>query len=50
MSDDQGRVAVAAITGSIPRDAIMGIYLYGSALASGLRPGSDLDLALVGAG
>ncbi len=47
MNDDQGRVAVAAITGAIRRDAIVGIYLYGSALGGGLRPDSDLDLALV---
>lgn len=48
MSGDQGCAAVAAITGSIPLDAIAGIYLYGSALAGGLRPDSDLDIALIG--
>jgi predicted nucleotidyltransferase len=47
MNDDQVRVAGAAIEGSIPRNAIVGIYLYGSALAGGLRPDSDLDLAVV---
>lgn len=47
MNDDQVRVAAAVIEGSIPRDAIVGIYLYGSALAGGLRPDSDLDLAVV---
>lgn len=47
MNDDQLRVASAAIRGSIPRDAIVGIYLYGSALAGGLCPDSDLDLAVL---
>ena len=47
MSGDQAHAAVAAITGAIPRDAVAGIFLYGSALAGGLRPDSDLDLALV---
>lgn len=47
MDDDQIRAADAAIQRSIPRDAILGIYLYGSALAGGVRPDSDLDLAVV---
>lgn len=40
------RAAVDAIERSMPRDAIVGIYLYGSALAGGLRPDSDLDFAV----
>lgn len=47
MNDDQVRVAAAAIEGSVPPEAIVAIYLYGSALAGGLRPDSDLDFALV---
>lgn len=41
------RVAAAAIEGSVPPDVVVAIYLYGSALAGGLRPDSDLDFALV---
>lgn len=47
VSDEQARAAVAAITGSVPREAVVGVYGYGSAVAGGLRPDSDLDLALV---
>lgn len=47
VDDDQVRAAGAAIQRSIPRDVIVGIYLYGSAVAGGLRPDSDLDLAVV---
>lgn len=47
MDDDQVRAADAAIQRAIPRDALVGIYLYGSALAGGLRPDSDIDLAVV---
>lgn len=47
VDDDQVRDAGAAIQRSIPRDAIVGVYLYGSAVAGGLRPDSDLDLAVV---
>lgn len=47
MDDDQVRAAGAAIQRSITRDAIVGIYLYGSAVVGGLRPDSDLDLAVV---
>jgi predicted nucleotidyltransferase len=47
VNDDQVRAAEAAIERSIPRDAIVGIYLYGSAVAGGLRPDSDLDLVVV---
>ncbi len=47
MNDDQVRLAAAAIEGSVPLEAIVAIYLYGSALAGGLRADSDLDFALV---
>jgi len=36
--------ALAALTDALPRDVVLGVYLYGSALAGGLRPDSDLDL------
>lgn len=47
MNDDQVVVAAAAIERAVPPDAIVAIYLYGSATAGGLRPDSDLDFALV---
>ena len=47
MNDDQAAVAAAVIERAVPPNAIVGIYLYGSALAGGLRPDSDLDFALV---
>lgn len=40
-------VAAAAIERALPPDAVVAIYLYGSAMAGGLRPDSDLDFALV---
>lgn len=40
-------VAAAAIERALPPDAVVAIYLYGSAVAGGLRPDSDLDFALV---
>ena len=47
MDDDQVGAAAAAIERSLPPNAIVAIYLYGSAVAGGLRPDSDLDFALV---
>jgi streptomycin 3"-adenylyltransferase len=47
VNDDQAAVAAAVIERAVPPNAIVGIYLYGSALAGGLRPDSDLDFALV---
>ena len=47
MNSDQVRAAVDAIQDLIPPDVIVGIYLYGSAIAGGLRPDSDLDLAVL---
>jgi predicted nucleotidyltransferase len=45
--DDQVRAAVGAIERAVPADAIVAIYLYGSAMAGGLRPDSDIDVAVV---
>ena len=47
MNRDQVLAAVGAIGDSIPHDAVVAVYLYGSAVAGGLRPDSDLDLAVV---
>lgn len=47
MNDAQLRAAVDAVTRVVPADAILGIYLYGSAVSGGLRPDSDLDLAVL---
>jgi predicted nucleotidyltransferase len=45
--DDQIAAAVDAVRDSIPRADIRGIYLYGSAVAGGLKPDSDLDILVV---
>lgn len=47
MSDPQLRAAMNAVRRAVPADAILGVYLYGSAISGGLRPDSDLDLALL---
>lgn len=47
MNDAQLRAAVDAVAGVLPAGAILGIYLYGSAAGAGLRPDSDLDLAVL---
>jgi streptomycin 3"-adenylyltransferase len=47
VNGDQAAAAVAAMGESVSLKAIVAIYLYGSAIAGGLRPDSDLDLALV---
>lgn len=45
--DGQVDAAVAAIHRALEADAIVGLYLYGSAVAGGLRPDSDLDLLIL---
>ena len=45
--DDQVAAAVAAVRASIPVADTLGIYLYGSAVAGGLKPDSDLDIFVV---
>ena len=45
--DDQLDAALAAIREAIEPDAVVGVYLYGSAVAGGLRPDSDIDLFVV---
>ncbi|MEX0826444.1 MAG: aminoglycoside adenylyltransferase family protein [Acidimicrobiia bacterium] len=45
--DDQIAAAVEAVRASIPVADNLGIYLYGSAVAGGLKPDSDLDLLVV---
>lgn len=45
--DDQIAAAVEAVRASIPVVDTLGIYLYGSAVAGGLKPDSDLDLLVV---
>lgn len=50
MSDpvaDQVAAAVDALRASLPVADTLGIYLYGSAVAGGLKPDSDLDLFVV---
>lgn len=45
--DDQIAAAVEAVRASIPVGDTLGIYLYGSAVAGGLKPDSDLDMLIV---
>jgi streptomycin 3"-adenylyltransferase len=45
--DDQIAAAVEAVHASIPVADTLGIYLYGSAVAGGLQPDSDLDTLIV---
>ena len=45
-ADDQARAALAVIREAVD-GAIVGVYLYGSAVDAGLRPDSDLDLFVV---
>ena len=47
MNGDQARVAAGVIERSVPREALVAVYLYGSAMAGGLRPDSDLDFAVI---
>jgi len=49
VNDDQVAVAAAAIERAVPPDTVVAIYLYGSAMAGGMRPDSDLDFAIVAA-
>ena len=44
---EQADAALAAIEGALDAGAILGVYLYGSAVAGALRPDSDLDLFVV---
>jgi len=44
---DQSEAAIAAIRRGLVDARIIGLYLYGSAVAGGLRPDSDLDLLVV---
>jgi streptomycin 3"-adenylyltransferase len=39
--------AVTGIVGNVLGDGALGVYLYGSAVSGGLRPGSDLDVLVV---
>jgi len=45
--DDQIAAAVEAVRASVPVADTLGIYLYGSAVAGGLKPDSDLDIFVV---
>jgi streptomycin 3"-adenylyltransferase len=45
--DDQVAAAVEAVKASIPVADTLGVYLYGSAVAGGLKPDSDLDIFVV---
>jgi predicted nucleotidyltransferase len=45
-TDDQAGAALAAIRAAMD-GAIVGVYLYGSAVDAGLKPDSDLDLFVV---
>jgi predicted nucleotidyltransferase len=44
---EQSDAAVEVIRGALAHAQILGLYLYGSAAAGGLRPDSDLDLFVV---
>src|SRR5688500_15361664 len=44
---EQVEAALAAIHRALGPDGIVGVYLFGSAVASGLRADSDLDLFVV---
>jgi len=45
--DDQVAAAVEAVRASVPVADTLGIYLYGSAVAGGLKLDSDLDILVV---
>ena len=45
--DDQLAAALAVIRNAVPAATLLGVHLYGSAVAGGLRPDSDLDLFVV---
>ena len=45
--EEQSEAAVDAIRRALADAEIVGLYLYGSAVAGGLRPDSDLDLFVV---
>jgi streptomycin 3"-adenylyltransferase len=45
--EEQANVAINAIRRGLATAEIIGLYLYGSAVAGGLRPDSDLDLFVV---
>ena len=44
---EQASAAVAVVRGALTDASVVAIYLYGSAVAGGLRPDSDLDLFVV---
>jgi streptomycin 3"-adenylyltransferase len=44
---DQSDAAIEALRGGLAEAEIVAVYLYGSAVAGGLRPDSDLDLLVV---
>jgi predicted nucleotidyltransferase len=45
--DEQQTQAVADAVAAVLGDAVVGVYLYGSAVLGGLRPDSDIDLLVV---
>jgi streptomycin 3"-adenylyltransferase len=45
--EDQLAAALSVIREAVPADALLAVSLYGSAVAGGLRPDSDLDLFVV---
>ena len=45
--EEQAAEALMVIRGGIEPEAILGVYLYGSAAAGGLHPDSDVDLFVV---
>ena len=47
LTDEQAGAAVNVIQASVERAKVVGAYLYGSAVDSGLRPDSDLDVFVV---
>jgi streptomycin 3"-adenylyltransferase len=44
---DQADAVLGVLVEALPRGSVCGVYLYGSAVAGGLRPDSDLDLFAV---
>ena len=44
---EQSEAAIGALRRGLGDARIIGLYLYGSAVAGGLRPDSDLDLLVV---
>jgi predicted nucleotidyltransferase len=47
LTQDQVDAALAVLNQALEPGTIIGVYLYGSAVAGGLRPDSDLDLFVV---